>query len=466
VRLTHRLVLYSVIIVAALVATVVVIIDYRVSGRMREETVVELAREARLVATEWTPQADPLRLAHQAGAALGHRVTLISNTGIVVGDSEFDSAGVVRLENHARRPEVIAARKTGIGSSRRISPSRGDEELYVAISAPLGVARVSIGTSTANAIFSRARRDVLFAGVAALIVATLLALVFARNVSTPITMLRDRARALAEHDFTKRPPVIAPGEVGELAATLAQLSDRLETLENTRRDFVANVSHELRTPLTVIGGFTETLLDEKLPQAQRAEFLKIILANTRRMQRIVDELLDLSRIESGGWRPRPEPIALEALLEEVIGLEASASAAKSLELRADVQPGGLSVSADRTALRQILTNLVENAIRHTASGSITILGRREAEGKLLMVRDTGEGIAAEHLPRIFERFYRVDTGRSRTAGGTGLGLSIVRHLTEAHGGTVRAESAPGKGTTISVWLPDAPRIREAELLGA
>ncbi|MDQ6718218.1 MAG: HAMP domain-containing histidine kinase, partial [Gemmatimonadota bacterium] len=402
----------------------------------------------------WNPGTDAMNLAHVAGAALGHRVTLIRPDGVVIGDSYFDSSGTARLENHSHRPEVIAARTTGTGFSRRVSPSRGDEELYVAVKTTRGVARVSVGTKAANAIISRARLDVLYAGVAALLAAILLALVFARNVSRPITELRDRARALAEHDFTKREAVSAPGEVGELASTLAQLSERLELLENTRRDFVANVSHELRTPVTVIGGFAETLQDADLPPAQRAEFVEIILANTRRMQRIVDELLDLSRIESGGWIPRPLEFTLATLVAEVISLETPAAAAKSLELRAEIADDATMIRADRTGLRQVLTNLVENAIRHTAAGSVTIFSRREAGGVWTGVRDTGEGIAAEHLPRIFERFYRADTGRSREAGGTGLGLAIVRHLTEAHGGRVRAESTVGGGTTIAAWFPD------------
>ncbi|MBA3646380.1 MAG: HAMP domain-containing protein [Gemmatimonadaceae bacterium] len=457
-RLTHRLILFSVIVVSALIAVVAVIIDYRVGARMSEEMVSELAREARLVSTQWASGSNAFRLSHTAGAALGHRVTLIRSDGVVGGDSEFDSIGVTRLENHFARPEVVAARKSGIGSSRRFSPSRGDEELYVAVAAPQGVARVSVSTKLASEIISRARRDVLFAGAAALVIATLLALLFAQNVSRPITELRDRARALADNDFTKHPPVAAPGEVGELAATLAQLSERLEALESTRRDFVANVSHELRTPITVIGGFAETLQDPDLAAAQRGEFVGIILANTRRMQRIVDELLDLSRIESGGWVPRPLEFDLDALVAEVIALESDTASKKSLDLIGGISPNASNVYADRTGLRQILTNLVENSIRHTSSGSITIFSSREGTGTTVGVRDTGEGISAEHLPRIFERFYRVDTGRSRASGGTGLGLSIVRHLTEAHGGHVRAESVVGGGTSIAVWFPDRATV--------
>ncbi len=454
-RLSHRLILYSFLVVATLVAVVVGIIDRRISKRMADETVNELVREARLVATQWSPAANPQTLAHTAGTALGHRVTLIAQDGSVVGDSEFDSAGISRLENHAHRPEIAEATQRGTGYSRRWSPSRGDEEMYVGVATKRGVARVSVGTRTQNAIFNRARRDVLWAGLAALLIATLLSLLFAQKVSRPIIELRDRARALADHDFQPRPPVRAPGEVGELAQSLSQLSERLESLESVRRDFVANVSHELRTPLTVIGGFAETLQDDDPPHAQRTEFLGIILANTRRMQRIVDELLDLSRIESGGWVPRPAACDLAGLFSEIVALEEGAAGAKSLSLTTTVHPDARNAYVDRTAARQILTNLVENSIRHTAGGSITIFSQPEAGGILIGVRDSGEGISAEHLPRIFERFYRVDTGRSRESGGTGLGLAIVRHLAEAHGGKARVESELGSGTTMSAWFPNS-----------
>jgi len=240
-------------------------------------------------------------------------------------------------------------------------------------------------------------------------------------------------------------------------AVLALLDlTRIRRLEAVRRDFVANVSHELRTPLTVIGGFAETLQAEDVPLEDRRRFAERILSNTHRMQRIVDDLLDLSRIESGGWVPAPEPIALEALAEEIFSSARDAAAPKGLELATELAPGAELVFADATALRQILGNLVDNAVRHTAKGRVVLFAEREAGGVRVGVRDTGEGIPAAHLPRVFERFYRVDPGRSREQGGTGLGLAIVKHLVEAHGGHVRAESALGAGTTIVASFP-APR---------
>ena len=227
----------------------------------------------------------------------------------------------------------------------------------------------------------------------------------------------------------------------------------LRRLETVRSDFVANVSHELKTPLTVIGGFAETLGDDTMEPAVRRQFAAAILSNTRRMQRIVDDLLDLSRIESGGWTPNPASIGIESLATEVLGNARGLSDAKGVDLRIDVEPKSMVVEADPTALRQVLTNLVDNAVRHTSSGEVVVRARPSGEGVTLSVQDTGAGIRAEHLARIFERFYRVDSGRSRDQGGTGLGLAIVKHLVEAHGGRVSATSELEQGTTIDVWFP-------------
>jgi two-component system phosphate regulon sensor histidine kinase PhoR len=229
---------------------------------------------------------------------------------------------------------------------------------------------------------------------------------------------------------------------------------RIRQLETVRRDFVANVSHELRTPLTVIGGFAETLAEDDPPEARRREFAATIRSHTHRMQRIVDELLDLSRLEAGRWIPDVASIDVRSAAEEVLAGLQLAAAEKGLKLSIDVGKGAEVLVADRTALRQILANLAENAVRHTASGTVSIIAERGLGGMWIGVRDTGPGIAREHLPRIFERFYRVDEGRARDSGGTGLGLAIVKHLVDAHGGRVHADSALGTGTHIAAFFPD------------
>ena len=249
-----------------------------------------------------------------------------------------------------------------------------------------------------------------------------------------------------------------PLEGGGAVLALYNLTP-VRKLEAMRRDFVANVSHELRTPLTVINGFVETLQDADLPLELRTQFLGMVAANVRRMQRIVDDLLDLSRIESGGWLPNPHPIDVRSIATEIILPLRDAALAKGVLPAIEIGVGAMEAYVDATAVRQILSNLFENALRHTTTGSVLIFSEKDAGGVWIGVRDTGNGIGAEHLGRIFERFYRADPSRSRDAGGTGLGLSIVKHLTEAHGGRVRAESAIAVGTTIAAWFPDAETLR-------
>lgn len=241
---------------------------------------------------------------------------------------------------------------------------------------------------------------------------------------------------------------------GDLAVLVRDVTE-LRRLEEVRRDFVANASHELQTPLTILRGYGETLLEDDLPPALRRQFAERILRGVERLQHLVDNLLDLSRLESGAWPLRPRWVALAAAAHDA--WEAVGGPAHPLAFAVACPPPAAEAWADPDALGRILANVLTNAIRHTpAGGRIEVGSRRDAGGIELWVRDTGSGIPAVHLPRIFERFYRVDPGRARAEGGSGLGLAIVRHLVEAHGGWVRAESVLGEGTTIRLWLPDPP----------
>ena len=229
----------------------------------------------------------------------------------------------------------------------------------------------------------------------------------------------------------------------------------LRRLEAVRRDFVANVSHELKTPLTSIAGYAETLATEASPGTQTERFARPILSNARRMHRLVDDLLDLSRIESGRWQPHPELVDVRELADDAWA--AFADRARERRIQFTVAAGDVHhIAADPDALRQVLTNLLDNALRHSPTGGrITVSLESAPGGVIVSVADTGSGIAPNHLPRIFERFYRADPGRSREEGGTGLGLAIVKHLVEAHGGRVEAQSTLGKGTTVRMFFPEA-----------
>ena len=281
-------------------------------------------------------------------------------------------------------------------------------------------------------------------------------------------------------------PIGMEGEGLGAVVVLVDLTD-LHRLESVRRDFVANASHELKTPLTSIRGYAETLLgDDAMPEETRRQFLETIQRNAERLQSIVEDLLDLSRLESGGWRPDLEELDVAGVAEKVWNSVAEKAAAKQIafEVDGDDAPQAL---ADPVAVRQILANLLDNAIRYSRpNGRIMVRvtlaasmplpnpatptagahpalraghrgGAVEAGGRWVVVEvvDTGSGIPRDALPRVFERFYRVDPARSREEGGTGLGLAIVKHLVESMGGDVVAESALGRGTTFRFRLPAA-----------
>jgi two-component system phosphate regulon sensor histidine kinase PhoR len=232
---------------------------------------------------------------------------------------------------------------------------------------------------------------------------------------------------------------------------------QLRRLEAMRRDFVANVSHELKTPLTSISGYAETLLGD-LPDLETTKrFLSTIVSNARRMQRLVDNLLDLAKLESGLWQPEPESIDVEQVALEAWSEIQAGSRARGIEFEVDVSDEAAMAYVDADAIREVLTNLLDNSLRYTPSGG-RILCRAKSEhgGVAVSVTDNGAGMAREHLPRVFERFYRADQSRSRDEGGTGLGLAIVKHLVEAHGGRVAADSELGVGTTITCWFPGPP----------
>ena len=254
-----------------------------------------------------------------------------------------------------------------------------------------------------------------------------------------------------------------PGDKGGLLAVFVDVTE-VRRLESLRREFVANVSHELRTPVTAVRSAAETLQNAASddPTATRA-FLGIIERNAERLHDLVEDLLDLSRIESRGLKLNMEPLVIDAVYDQVLSLFSERAAKRGTKLENEAPDDAPRVIADRRALEHVLTNLVDNAVKYCPAGT-TIRLRAITRGQTveLLVEDNGPGIEARHLPRLFERFYRVDAGRSRDIGGTGLGLSIVKHMVEAMGGTVNVESTPGAGTVFGVVLKsDQPQEKRA-----
>ena len=254
-----------------------------------------------------------------------------------------------------------------------------------------------------------------------------------------------------------------PLPAGGAVAVLRDLTE-MERVEKTRRDFIANVSHELRTPLTSVQGYAETLLEATPDPDRSREFLEIIRKNATRMSRLTEDLLTLARVESGEHRFDVQPVATSELLNEAVHSFQDIARNLHVELRIEDQ-AATQVSADSEAIHQVFANLVENALKYGASGGLITVGAQIAgEFVEFYVRDGGPGIPSEHLPRLFERFYRVDKARSRESGGTGLGLAIAKHIVLAHGGLIRAESELNHGATFFFTVPrQATHAEESEL---
>jgi two-component system, OmpR family, phosphate regulon sensor histidine kinase PhoR len=283
----------------------------------------------------------------------------------------------------------------------------------------------------------------------------------------------DAATRMGQGDLTARAPEGPDDAIGRLGKALNQMASRLDRqqmelaegrdqrerilrLQRVRQEFVANVSHELKTPLTLIRGFTETLLDGGLEdEAHRRLFVEKIERNAGRLERIVEDLLELARLEEPGAAPGQARVDLVSLARGTVEAFRDAAAARGLRVELEPAAGPIPVRGDAEMLDRALSNLVDNAVKYTRDGSVTVAVGREEERAWCEVRDTGPGIPEEHLPRVFERFYRVDRGRAREVGGTGLGLAIVRHVAELHGGGVSARSEMGRGATFRLELPAA-----------
>ncbi len=503
------------------------------------------------------------------------RITVIHGLGKVLADSDNTAAS---MENHRRRPEVLAALTGSMGQSIRYSTTLGRDMLYVAL--PLettggitAVLRLSIPLEDIQILLGAMRTDLLVLASIIILFSLLIALLFSHAVSSPIRRLSRASRRLAEGDFKERVWLRTGDEIQELAESFNNMAERLEgsfaelasskeelegivssmaeallaldekgrvrlanssaerlfgtgkvlgryyweivrspqlnnlierasrqqatdtvdiddkvylcsvtpvssgkarvvlmhditemkRLEKIKRDLVVNVSHELRTPLTAIKGFTETLLEKRSDGS--AEYLEIIKNHTDRLINIINDLMELSGLESGEVRLDAEDVSLRGLIEETLALFGPALKAKNLAAKIEGPQQDVIIRGDAYRLEQLLTNLIDNAVKYTEQGGITVSFGSSQNIAVVKVADTGIGIPREHLGRIFERFYAVDKSRSRKLGGTGLGLSIVKHVVTLHKGTISVTSRPYGGTTFTITLPLAAGSPHREATG-
>lgn len=309
--------------------------------------------------------------------------------------------------------------------------------------------------SVSHAFMQTLLYSLLVAALAAVVTAVVASLFTARRISRPVRHMLEATRRISSGSYGERVPTGENDELGALSESLNAMALALEETEQHRREFIADVSHELRTPLSTLQGYMEGLMDGVVAPSE--ETWTLLYAETERMQRLVEDLQQLSSAEAGQLTLLPERISAAEILDTATESMLPLFTEKGVELEKAVAEDLPHITADRDRAVQVLTNLLNNALRYTPTGGRVTVEVENRSGEVLFhVRDTGTGISAEHLPHVFERFYRVDKSRSREGGGSGVGLAISRALVEAMGGRIQAESAGlGKGTTFSFTLPAA-----------
>lgn len=318
--------------------------------------------------------------------------------------------------------------------------------------------------SPAESQFLASTQQALIVGtLVAVLIALLLGIVLARTLTRPARELTTALEAVAEGDLRQAVPVRSRDELGELAASFNRMSADLAAANQARRQMTADIAHELRTPVTVIAGYLEALRDGVLPATP--ERFAVLYDEAHHLQGLIEDLRTLSLTDAGELALQSQPIAPRALLQRIAEVYRHRAELQGVTLGVVADDALPALSVDVERMVQVLSNLVGNALRYTSSGGSITLGAERiagtaqgrapgAGGTLLTVRDTGQGIAPDALPHIFDRFYRADRARAQGQGESGLGLSIAKALVEAHGGSIRVASQVGAGTVFSIWLPD------------
>ncbi|MGH2521238.1 MAG: sensor histidine kinase [Anaerolineales bacterium] len=362
-------------------------------------------------------------------AEMGSRLILADAQGTVIADTEASLLGTRLGAEELRRGTAIRVNGHKVGT--------------------LFVAPASLTTSPAADFLQSINRSLVWASGVAGGLALLLGSALYLQITRPLHHLSTAAQGIAAGDLSRRVTVAADDEIGRVARAFNQMAEALQRYERERRNTLADIAHELRTPLAVVQGNLEAMLDGVLPA--NPEELASLHQETQLLNRLIGDLRTLSLAEAGQLRLEKRAIDLGEIAMQVVESLEQLAGEKSITLETKLADRLPKVLADPERLAQIITNLVGNALRYTpAGGRVVVATRRVAERLELAVSDNGPGIAAEDLPRIFDRFWRAERSRNRASGGSGLGLAIVKQLTEAHGGTVLAESQIGVGTTFRV----------------
>ena len=370
----------------------------------------------------------------QWGNLYGQRIILTDANGSVVADSEGNVLGESYAPDSPGRPLSSPWQIDAIGT------------LYIESS--------DVGLISLQILFNEIGRFFIWGGLIGVAIALVITFLLSRRVLAPVKALTSAARQLGRGDFSQRVQVKDKGEVGEMANTFNFMASDLEQAEQLQRNMVADIAHELRTPLSNLRGYLEAVRDGVIKPD--ADTIRSLDEEAALLSRLVDDLQELSLAEAGELKLVCQAENIGELIKQTVGGLQAQAATKGLSVSVDLPDRLPAVNIDSHRISQVLRNLLENALAHTAEGdAITVTAAQQGNWVEVSVVDTGEGIPAEDLPNIFERFYRVDKSRARATGGSGLGLTIAKRLVEAHGGTIQAQSEGGKGSRFSFTVPVA-----------
>lgn len=400
------------------------------------------------------------------------RITLIDEEGKVLLDSRVPPESLATVNNHLSRPEVRQALEQPYGSDMRLSTTLNVDYVYVAkvvnlpqnlpILGKVKYLRIAAPGQEISDTVRDERRNILIVGCIVVVCVTIASLFLSRKIATPMVEIAEAVEKIRGGNLDTRITVRSDDEVGMVARAVNEMVDKLKAdiaqlkkLERVRSEFLGNVSHELRTPIFSMQGFLETLLEGAVDDPTvNKDFLRKAYEHSSRLNTLLGDLITISHIESGEMKMSFRYFALREFVDDLVATFRPIAEHHHVSLHLDEPLSGeLSVLGDKERLRVVMENLLENAIKYNKlGGKVTIRARQSGNAVRIEVSDTGVGIPAEHQPRVFERFYRVDRNRSREVVGTGLGLAIVKHIVEAHGSRIELESSPGKGSTLFFTL--------------
>lgn len=465
------------ILAALLVASLGVFFSTQMESYFKERMIDELSHQADLV--HYILKNDTTgsfkRIDEQVkliGGLENLRLTLIDEQGNVIADSDVPLSDVPSVQNHLGRPEVQQAQQYGIGYDIRHSATVGHDFLYMAktvkalplkaVFHKLKYLRLSVPLEDFQAQINHIRFIIVIIGLGTLFIIVLVSIAISRFITKPMVQIAHEVEHIRAGDLNAHLSISSNDEIGLVAKAINELVDKvkedivqLKKLERVRSQFLGNVSHELRTPIFAVQGYLETLLDGAVddPTVNRS-FIEKAQSNLNRLNSLLEDLINISQIESGEMKMSFRFFRINEFLESVIKDFETIAKTRQVTLKLSLKTTMEDEAfGDRDRLRQAMNNIISNAINYNRiDGEVILSTEKKEQGIQISVEDTGVGIPPEHLPRIFERFYRVDSDRSRALGGTGLGLAIVKHIIEAHGSHVTVESKVGEGSTFYFLL--------------